>query len=145
VLEDLNVRGMLRNHRLARAIADVGWYEFRRQMSYKGAWYGCQIFLADPYFPSTKRCSCCGHLKADITLSQRQYVCEACGLSIDRDLNAAINLEQLLTATDGIEWMNGSTASSAGSHACGEDVRPGYQATLEEAGTEPGSASCRFV
>lgn len=123
VLEDLHVSGMLRNHHLAQAIADVGWYEFRRQMSYKGAWYGCQIFLADPYFPSTKRCSGCGNIKADMALSQRQYVCEACGLSLDRDLNAARNLEQLLTATDG---LIGSTASSAGSHACGEDVRPGY-------------------
>ena len=145
VLEDLNVSGMLRNHHLAQAIADVGWYEFRRQMTYKGAWYGCQIFLADPYFPSTRRCSGCGNIKADMALSQRQYVCEACGLSLDRDLNAAHNLEGLLVGTEWNARMIVSTASSAGSHACGEDVRPGFQATLEEAGTEPRSTLCRFV
>jgi putative transposase len=126
VLENLNVSGMLRNHHLAQAIADIGWYEFRRQMTYKGAWYGCQIFLADPYFPSTRRCSCCGSLKADMALSQRQYVCEACGLSIDRDLNAARNLEGLLVGGNDVDRMIETTASSAGSHACGEDVSPGY-------------------
>ncbi len=96
VLEDLNVSGMLRNHHLAQAIADVGLYEFRRQMSYKGAWYGCQVFLADPFYPSTKRCSCCGNVKAAMSLGERTYTCEVCGLVIDRDLNAALNLEQVL-------------------------------------------------
>ena len=133
VLEDLNVRGMLRNHRLAQAIADVGWHEFRRQLTYKGQWYGCQVFLADRYYPSTKRCSHCGNVKSEMGLGQRIYVCEACRVQIDRDLNAALNL---------LHWI---TASSAGKHACGEDVRPGSQATLAEAGTEPQSTSCGFV
>lgn len=96
VLEDLNVSGMLRNHHLAQAIAEVGWYEFRRQLTYKGKWYGCQVFLADRYYPSTKRCCQCGNVKADIDLGQRSYVCEVCGWVLDRDLNAAINLEQWL-------------------------------------------------
>ena len=95
VLENLNVSGMLKNHHLAQAIADVGMYEFRRQLQYKGQWYGCEVLLADRFFPSTKRCSQCGNEKA-VDLAERVYCCEYCGQSMDRDLNAAINLEQLL-------------------------------------------------
>jgi putative transposase len=95
VLEHLNVSGMMKNHHLAQAIADVGLYEFRRQLVYKGQWYGCEVLLADRFFPSTKRCSQCGNEKA-ISLADRVYSCEYCGQVMDRDLNAAINLEQLL-------------------------------------------------
>ncbi len=95
VMENLNVNGMMKNHHLAQAIADVGMHEFRRQLQYKGAWYGCDVFLADRFFPSTKRCSQCGH-EREISLAERVYRCEVCGLVMDRDLNAAINLEQLL-------------------------------------------------
>lgn len=95
VLENLNVRGMMKNHPLAQAIADVGMYEFRRQLAYKGQWYGCEVLLADRFFPSTKRCSQCGS-QQDVSLAERVYCCESCGQVIDRDLNAAINLEQLL-------------------------------------------------
>jgi len=96
MLEDLNVSGMMKNHRLAQAVGDVGMYEFRRQMEYKGKWYGCEPLFADRFFPSTKRCSQCGHVKAEIGLGEREYRCEACGAVLDRDLNAAINLEQLI-------------------------------------------------
>ena len=95
MLENLNVSGMMKNHHLAQAIADVGMYEFRRQLQYKGQWYGCEVFLADRFFPSTKRCSQCGNEKA-VSLAERVYCCEHCGQVMDRDLNAAINLEQLL-------------------------------------------------
>jgi len=95
VLENLNVSGMMKNHHLAQAIADVGMYEFRRQLQYKGQWYGCEVLLADRFFPSTKRCSQCGNEKA-VDLAERMYCCEYCGQLMDRDLNAAINLEQLL-------------------------------------------------
>lgn len=94
-LENLNVSGMMKNHHLAQAIADVGMYEFRRQVQYKGAWYGCHVLLADRFFPSTKRCSQCGH-QQNVSLSEREYECKACGQVMDRDLNAAINLKQLL-------------------------------------------------
>jgi putative transposase len=123
----------MKNHHLAQAIADVGMYEFRRQMSYKGEWYGCEVLFADRFYPSSKRCSRCGNVKAEFDLSERVYECEVCHLIIDRDLNAALNLEC---------WP---TASSAGRHACGEGVRPGYPAVLAEAGTEPRSTSCRYV
>jgi transposase, IS605 OrfB family, central region len=95
VLEDLNVSGMMKNRRLARAIADVGFSEFRRQMAYKGQWYGCEVVIADRFYPSTKRCSNCGNTKQEMDLAQRVYECEACGTTIDRDLNAAMNLAQL--------------------------------------------------
>jgi len=96
VLEDLNVSGMLKNHHLAQAIADVGLYEFRRQLSYKGKWYGCEVQIADRYYPSSKRCSRCGRVKPDLALSERMYRCIYCGLELDRDWNAALNLEQWL-------------------------------------------------
>ena len=96
VLEDLHVKGMLKNRRVAQAIADVGLYEFRRQLQYKGQWYGCEVFLADRFFPSSKRCSSCGSIKDNLSLSERTYRCENCGRVINRDWNAAINLEQLL-------------------------------------------------
>jgi putative transposase len=124
VLEDLNVSGMVENHHLAQAILDVGFYEFRRQMEYKGQWYGCQVILAPRFHPSSKRCSQCGHTKVELDLSERVYICDHCGMNIDRDLNAAINLEQL------------TTGSSPERYACEESVSPGYQAVLVEAGTE---------
>ena len=105
---------MLRNHRLARAIADVGMHEFRRQMSYKAQWNGLEIGYADPWYPSSKMCSQCGHLKQELPLSKRTYRCDVCGLVIGRDLNAARNLARLA-----------ATASSAERNACGEDVPPG--------------------
>jgi putative transposase len=133
VLEDLNVSGMMKIHHLAQAIADVGFHEFRRQLTYKGEWYGCEVLFADRFYPSSKRCSRCGNVKPEFDLSERVYECDLCGLILDRDLNAALNLEK---------W---STASSAERHACGEGVRPGNPAVLDEAGTEPRSALCGFV
>jgi putative transposase len=98
VLEDLNVKGMLKNHCLAQAIADVGMAEFKRQMTYKGQWYGCKVVVANRYYPSSKRCSSCGCEKKELHLSEREYRCENCGHRLDRDLNAAINLEQMAYA-----------------------------------------------
>jgi putative transposase len=94
-LEDLKVNGMLKNHPLAQAIAHGGVVEFCRRLQYKGAWYGCDVFLADRFFPATKRCSQGGHERA-IGLAQRGYRCAVCRLVMDRDLNAAIHLEQWL-------------------------------------------------
>jgi putative transposase len=96
VLEDLNVADMVKNRKLARAISDVGMGEFRRQIEYKTVWNGETLLLADRWYPSTRRCSSCGH-ERDIDLSERVYIClnEACRLVIDRDLNAALNLAAL--------------------------------------------------
>jgi len=108
-VEDLNVSGMLKNRRLARAIADVGFYEFRRQLEYKCGWYGSELVIVTRTFPSSKMCSQCGHRKKELSLSAREYECEQCGLEIDRDLNAALNLVAVsLPETE---------------NACGEEVR----------------------
>jgi putative transposase len=95
VLEDLNVSGMLKNHHLAQAISDVGFGEFRRQLLYKAAWYGSRIVLASRWEPSSKTCSACGWVDAELTLADRTFRCEQCGLVLDRDLNAAINVATL--------------------------------------------------
>lgn len=92
VIEDLNVSGMLKNHRLASAIADCGFYEFRRQLEYKSDWYGSILHIVDRWFPSSKTCSNCGEIKPDLKLKDRTFDCSHCGLSIDRDLNASLNL-----------------------------------------------------
>ena len=90
-IEDLNVSGMIANHKLAGAIADLGFYEFRRQLEYKALMYGSKVEAVSQWFPSSKTCSNCGH-KQDMPLSIRTYDCPNCGVSIDRDLNAAINI-----------------------------------------------------
>jgi putative transposase len=99
VIEDLNVSGMLKNHHLAQAIADVGFSAFRRQLTYKAAWYGSRVVLADRWEPSSKTCSACGWVVEDLRLSDRTFRCRnpqvSCGLVLDRDLNAAINLATL--------------------------------------------------
>ena len=92
VMEDLNVKGMMKNRYLAKEIASEKFYEFRRQMEYKCEPYGIQLVFADRFYPSSKTCSHCGHIKKDLKLNNRTYICPACGHMIDRDLNAAINL-----------------------------------------------------
>lgn len=92
VIEDLNVKGMLANPRLAKHISDAAWGEFRRQLTYKTKWYGSELVVADRFYPSSKTCSRCGLVKAKLGLNEREYTCEACGLALGRDLNAAINL-----------------------------------------------------
>ncbi len=95
VLEDLNVSGMLKNHKLARACAEVGLYEFKRQVLYKAAFAGVEVKLASRWYPSSKTCHACGWVKEDLTLADRVFVCEDCGNVTDRDYNAAKNLAAL--------------------------------------------------
>ncbi|NEP37917.1 MAG: IS200/IS605 family element transposase accessory protein TnpB [Okeania sp. SIO2G4] len=92
VIEDLNVSGMMANHKLAKAVADMGFYEFRRQLKYKCELYGSQLIIVDRWFPSSKTCSRCGTVKESLSLSERVFKCEHCYFSCDRDLNAALNL-----------------------------------------------------
>lgn len=92
VVEDLNVAGMVRNHRLAKSVSDASFGELRRQLAYKTAWYGTELVVADRWFASSKTCSGCGAHRADLELSDRTYTCGSCGLVLDRDVNAAINL-----------------------------------------------------
>ena len=95
VLEDLNVSGILKNHKLARACADVGLYEFKRQVMYKAAFAGVEVKLASRWYPSSKTCHSCGWVKEDLTLKDRVFVCEECGNVTERDYNAARNLAAL--------------------------------------------------
>ena len=92
VIEDLNVSGMLKNHKLASAIADCGFYEFKRQLTYKCEWYSSKLVIADRFYPSSQICSQCGH-RQKMPLSMRTYECRNCGFEADRDFNAAVNLE----------------------------------------------------
>ena len=109
-IEDLNVAGMVKNHHLARSVSDAALGEFRRQLEYKTARTGAVLRVVDRWYPSSKTCSNCGTVKAKLSLSERVFNCDACGLSMDRDLNAAINIR---VAGSAPETLN----------ARGEDVR----------------------
>ena len=91
-VEDLNAAGMVKNHRLAKAIMDAAFGEFRRQLEYKTARTGAALHVVDRWYPSSKTCSKCGRVKAKLSLSERVYRCDGCGLVMDRDLNAAVNI-----------------------------------------------------
>jgi putative transposase len=97
VIEDLNISGLMANHKLAKSIADMGFFEFRRQLDYKSQLYGSELIIAARWFASSKICSNCGAKKESLSLSERTYQCECCSLIIDRDLNASINLRQCAT------------------------------------------------
>ena len=94
VMETLNIKGMMKNRHLSKAIAQQGLYEFKRQLDYKCQLYGIEFVEADKWYPSSKTCSECGHVKTRLSLSERTYICEDCGVVIDRDYNASINLSR---------------------------------------------------
>ncbi|GIJ27463.1 hypothetical protein Vqi01_26250 [Micromonospora qiuiae] len=107
VVEDLNVAGMLRNRRLARHIADAGFGEIRRQLTYKAQWNGGQLIVADRWYPSSKTCSGCGAVKTKLALSEREYECKTCGLVIDQRLAQP----RRPRGSNRREWPGGSTWS----------------------------------
>ena len=128
VCEDLNVTGMLANRKLARAVADQGFGAARRMLGYKAAWNGGALLVADRWYPSSKTCSACGWRKPSLTLAERIFTWGACGLVMDRDVNAARNLLSL--AASGADRLN----------ACGAQVRPGaagHRAVKQEPGAAP--------
>jgi len=110
-IEDLNVRGMMANHCLARAIGDIGFSEFRRQLEYKAKLSGGKVVIVDRWFPSSKTCSHCGVVAEAMPLSVRDWTCANCDTQHDRDVNAALNLQRVALAT----------GSWPGSNACGEE------------------------
>ncbi|MBV1855631.1 RNA-guided endonuclease InsQ/TnpB family protein, partial [Catellatospora tritici] len=109
VVEDLNIKAMMANRRLARHIADAGWATLRRQLEYKTTWNGGRVVAADRWFASSKTCSSCGAVRPKLPLRVRTYTCQHCGLSFDRDLNAALNLQQYV-ARSGRQTLNGRGA-----------------------------------
>lgn len=130
-VEDLNVVGMVKNHRLAKAVSDAAFAEFHRQLEYKTAKTGARLHVVDRWYPSSKTCSKCGRVKAKLSLSERVYRCDGCGLVMDRDLNAAINIE-----------VAGSAPETINAH--GETVKRGNRsgcATLDSVKCEPSRRS----
>ena len=93
VMEDLNVKGMMKNKHLSKAIQEQCFYEFRRQLTYKCLWNNIKLRIVDRFYPSSKLCSECGEIKKDLKLSDRVYICKEYGIIIDRDKNASINLK----------------------------------------------------
>jgi putative transposase len=112
-IEDLNVKGMMRNHHLARSVADMSFFEFRRQLEYKAAIRGCKVAVADRWFPSSKTCSHCGHKLESLSLATRQWTCPVCHSEHDRDINAAINVRNMAVS---------STVSACGEESSGLDL-----------------------
>jgi putative transposase len=129
VIEDLNVKGMVCNRRLAKAISDCGWGEFRRQLEYKCRRAGRQLIVIDRWYPSSKTCSSCGHLLAELSLSTRTWQCPSCGTRHDRDINAAKNILAAGLAV----------ARDSPGNACGGDIRhPGSPGCGRQRNRNPG-------
>jgi putative transposase len=122
VIEDLAVRGLVRNRSLARAISDAAWTQLRKQLEYKCAWYGRELVVIDRFYPSSKTCSGCGYVVSALPLNARKWTCAKCAAVHDRDVNAAKNIE----------------AAGLAVLACGAGVRPqrntpgGQPATKQE-------------
>ncbi len=106
-LEDLNVKGMVKNRRLAKHISDAAWGQFTRFLAYKGEWYGCWVEKIDRFAPSSKLCSVCGFKNTELTLKDREWVCPNCGTNHDRDLNAARNILEIARAGTSLENAGG--------------------------------------
>jgi putative transposase len=115
--ESLSVKNMVKNRSLAKAIHDVGWSEIVRQLDYKAKWYGRTFVQIDRFYPSSKRCSCCGHTLAALPLATRVWVCPECDTQHDRDINAAINIREagmaILAGADMLRMHEKSTAGLA--------------------------------
>jgi putative transposase len=124
-IESLNVVGMLQNHHLARAVSDAAMSEILRQLQYKMSWAKGVVIEADRWFPSSKKCSRCGAVKADLSLSERVFICPTCGFTLDRDWNAALNLKQYAVSF---------TVSACGEESAGSG--PTSETSLDEAGTK---------
>lgn len=116
-VENLNVKGMMANHKLARAIADVSWSSFISELQWQAIKHQSHLVKIDRFFPSSKTCSSCGEKKLDLTLKDRTFVCPSCGYEIDRDLNAAINIHN-----EGMRMFR-NTVGTTEIHACGDMIQ----------------------
>jgi len=138
-LENLNVRGMQQNRHMARAISDLGMYELRRQLTYKAEWNGTELVLIDRWYPSSKTCSECGHIRESLRLDERDFVCPQCGVVIDRDLNAALN--QAAMAAEAVDIANRQNRRGLPGELGGAGHEIGGDADLLQAAHyEPGRA-----
>lgn len=124
IIEDLAVSNMVKNHKLARAISDMGWRQFRTMLEYKADWYGKNIQVIGRFEPSSKICSNCGNIKQDLKLSDRIYHCDKCGIKIDRDKNASLNiknfgLRNIQPCTDNVSGYTMRRSEAHTSLVCG--------------------------
>ncbi len=126
-IEDLNVKGMLGNRCLSRAIADMGFAELRRQLVYKAQRRGGQVIVIDRWYPSSKTCSCCGYKRDALSLDVRQWTCPGCATHHDRDVNAAINLRNMAVS---------STVSACGGEGAGPVLHAQSETSPCEAGIQ---------
>lgn len=124
-MEDLHVRGMVKNHRLAKSISSTGWGMFRGMLDYKARWHGSWVEKIDRFYPSSKTCSACGYVLTEMSLEMREWDCPNCGAHHDRDQNAAVNI------------LNQARAGAARRYAGRDRVSPGIQAVIVEAGSPP--------
>jgi IS605 OrfB family transposase len=117
-IEDLNVKGMMKNRKLSKHIGDAGWGMFFQFLRYKSDWYGSNIMTIGRFEPSSKTCSKCGYIKHDLTLTDRTWICPTCGENHDRDVNAALNLKYFGEYVLDLS-VSSTTVSSTGCNACG--------------------------
>lgn len=131
-LEDLNVKGMSRNHKLAKSITDVSWGKFVEVLTYKALWNDKEVIHVDRFFPSSKTCNSCGQIKNSLKLNERAWTCK-CGLNLDRDLNAAKNI-----LDEGLRLKNISVGTT--DHGCGAQIRPDLSGISREASKKKANA-----
>jgi len=124
VLEDLNIKGMIKNHKLSKNIADVSWSKFIELLTYKSEWNDKEIVRIDRFFPSSKTCNICGYINQNLKLEMREWTCPSCDTKLDRDLNASINILK-----EG--YKNKSLGTS--DNRCGDKIRPVLTGTIGEA------------
>jgi putative transposase len=123
VLEDLNIKGMIKNHKLSKHIADASWSKFIELLTYKAEWNDKKIVKVDRFFPSSKTCNCCGYINQNLKLDMREWTCPSCNSKLDRDLNASINIlnegyKQISSGTD--DYRRGDNISPASVGTIGE-------------------------
>jgi putative transposase len=123
VLEDLNVKGMVKNHKLSKHISDASWGRFVSMLTYKAEWNDKQIVKINRFFPSSKTCNCCGHINQNLTLNIREWTCPSCNKKLDRDLNASINILK-----EGYKIISSGTDD----YRRGDEIRPAKAGTIDE-------------
>jgi putative transposase len=138
IMEDLNVQGMMRNHRVSKSLSDVSFYAFRLKLGWKATKYGKNLVLIGRFDPSSKLCSSCGNIKHDLKLSERIYRCDACGLIMDRDYNSSRNIRRMGLIKVGLVRPESTPVETATSGLHG--IYPYRQMSVVEAGSSEASA-----
>jgi putative transposase len=123
ILEDLNIKGMIKNHKLSKHIADASWSKFIELLTYKAEWNDKEILRIDRFFPSSKTCNCCGYIAQNLDLSMREWTCPSCDTKLDRDLNAAKNI-----LNEGYKIKSSGTDDNRS----GDKIRPTLVGTTDE-------------